>query len=400
MRGKSFLVALVVGLAVVVGAAQIASGAGFALYEGSARGNALGGALVGRADDPSALFYNPAGITQLPGLQVAAGATAIMPGTKVTTQGVTSDARGNVWFPPHFYTTYQYSDRLWFGFGAFSPFGLGVEFDPNWPGAYNNIKTVITTLNMNPNVAFKLNDQLSMAVGLNVMYFDLEMKRTVNPIPRIDTDLRGDSFGYGLNVAFHYKPTDWLSAGVSYRSRVSQHLSGTGKFSPNFFVFTDTNVHGAITLPDEVYFGVAVKPCELWSIEAGLVWMHWSTYHDLSITFDNLLGTQSTLKNWHDTMRYNLGVEYKANKWLDLRAGYVYDEEPIPADTADFIVPANDRHNFCVGSGFHFGSWNVDVSYTYIFITDRTIAERPTLHAAKISDGDAHLVGLTVGYKF
>ena len=365
--------------------------------------------MVGRADDPSALFYNPAGITQLPGLQVQAGTTAIVPATNVTMFGLTFETRDNVWVAPHFYTTYQYSDRLWFGFGAFSPFGLGVEFDPGWPGKISNIKTIISTINLNPNIAWKINDKLSMAVGLNVMYFDLDMKNTALDIPhirfpwspdnpRVDAQLRGDSFGYGLNVAFHYKPTDWLSAGISYRSRVSQHLRGTAKFMPNYSDLSDTNVHGAVTLPDEVYFGVAIRPADRWSIEAGLVWTHWSTYRDLAITYDNSLGTQSTPKNWHDTMRYNVGVEFKANRWLDLRAGYVFDEGPIPDSTADFIVPANDRHNFSMGSGFHIGPWNVDVSYTYVYVTDRAIDSVFQI-PAEIS-GDAHVVGITVGYKF
>lgn len=159
-------------------------GAGFALYEGSARGNALGGATVGRADDPSALFFNPAGVTQLPGTQVMAGATFIMPKTDVTTQaysgapGVTTTSESNV-APPHLYLTYQATDRVWLGLGVFSPFGLGTEFNSSWPGRYNSYNAVIQTMTINPNIAFKLNDRLSMAIGLDFMYFKLKLEQMV-----------------------------------------------------------------------------------------------------------------------------------------------------------------------------------------------------------------------------
>src|SRR5512143_3605041 len=119
MRRKSGFGVLFLAAVLVVAAAQQGFGAGVALFEGSARGNALGGAMVGRADDPSALFYNPAGITQLPGMQFMAGATAIIPSTTVETfQGgvkTSTDTEDNVWVPPHVYATYQFNDSLWFG---------------------------------------------------------------------------------------------------------------------------------------------------------------------------------------------------------------------------------------------------------------------------------------------
>ena len=121
---------------------QSGYGAGFGLYEGSARGNALGGTMVGRADDPSAIYYNPAGITQLSGMQVMVGATAIRPSTTVKTMTpageVSTESEDNTWIPPHLYGTYQVVDNVWAGVGLFSRFGLGTEFPSDWPGRYNS----------------------------------------------------------------------------------------------------------------------------------------------------------------------------------------------------------------------------------------------------------------------
>jgi len=164
-----------------------AYGAGFGLYEGSARGDALGGTLVGRADDPSALYYNPAGIVQLPGDQFMAGVTLITPMSDVTTLTplgkVTTSQERNWWYPPHAYYTHDFNDTVWAGLGIFSRFGLGTEFPDNWPGRYNSYYASIQSLTLNPDVAFKITDKLSVAAGFDATYFDLKLKRMVpNPV--------------------------------------------------------------------------------------------------------------------------------------------------------------------------------------------------------------------------
>jgi long-chain fatty acid transport protein len=406
----------------VLVSAQLSFGAGFALYEGSARGVALGGTLVGRADDPSALFYNPAGITQLPGLQVQAGATAIIPGTKVTTDfGLpgteeTEETKTNVWVPPHLYATYQFSDRVWFGVGTFSQFGLGTEFDANWRGRFNSYEAVIQTVTLNPNVAFKVTDEFSLAAGLDVMWFDLTLKNRI-PLgvpfasPEEDHALEGDSFGYGFNFAMHYQPCRWAKLGASYRSQVKQNVQGTAEFSgaapPG--VFTNTDVSGSILLPDMVFFGVALYPIERLSLEVGGVWNRWSNFDELRIDYETPIpGAPNTIvrnKSWHDTWRIQFGAEYKALDWLDLRAGYVFDEEPISDDHADYLVPAADRHIFSFGPGFRWNNWTLDLAYGYIHIEDREFTATPTQLAqgvlnSKFHDGNAHLISMSVGYKF
>jgi long-chain fatty acid transport protein len=416
MRGRSWLIALFMGMVSVIATAQLSFGAGFALYEGSARGNALGGGLVGRADDPSALFYNPAGITQLDGIQAQAGATFIMPGTTVVTHGElvppstatkSTDTEDNVWIPPSGYLTYQFSDRVWFGLGTFSRFGLGTEFPEDWPGRFNNYKAIIETFSINPNIAFKVTDQFSAAVGLEVMYFDLkwDRKNYVTGLGEVDASLKGDSFGYGFNLALHYEPCQYAALGASYRSQVKQHLEGDAQFSSS--VLGNPDVDGSVVLPDEVFLGVAVYPTPRLSFELGAIWTRWSTFNELGVNFDPpILGVIRNItvpKEWNDVWRYNFSVEYKLLDWLDLRAGYTFDESPIPTDHADYLVPANDRHMFSFGPGFRWNKWTLDLSYTYLLIKDRDdVPARPSegILPSDFEDGNAHLIGISVGYKF
>jgi long-chain fatty acid transport protein len=420
--GRLFL--LLVVIISVIFSAELCSASGFALYEASARGNALAGAMVARADDPSALFFNPAGITQLPGLQVMAGATVIMPSTKVTTyspKAVTTRTDDNTWIPAHLYATYQAADKVWLGLGVFSPFGLGTEFPSSWPGRYNSYEAVIKTIVVNPNIAFKVNDKFSFALGLDLMWFDLDLKRKIDTkafggFGDVNRELSGDSLGMGLNVAFHGQPFDWLKLGLSYRSQVTQNVTGDAKFikpakfpniPPFSSAFNNTTATGSITLPDELFFGAAVYPIKDFSVEVGAIWTRWSTYEALTIRYSKppLPGggnVYSDRKDWSDVWRPFIGFEYKATDWLDLRAGYAFDQEAINNVYADYLVPANNRHYFSVGPGFHWRNWSLDLSYSYLLITNRDSvpAHEPGVLPSSFSNGYANMVGVTLGYKY
>jgi long-chain fatty acid transport protein len=428
--GKGFSCVVLVGLACLLSCPQWALGSGFALYESGTRANALGSTLVGRADDPSAVFFNPAGITQLPGLQFMGGSIFIAPTTDVKTKGnilnpfskqeATNSVDGHVWLPPHLYMTYQINNSLWFGFGLFTPFGLGTEFDGDWPGRFNSYKAIIQSLNINPNIAWKINDQLSVAVGLDVMWFDLELRQKIpvqlpGVFTEVDQRLNGDSFGFGCNAAVRYQPFDWLAFGLSYRSQVTQDVEGQADFTKDLTLpgfFRDTAANGSITLPDTIFMGVTFYPSKDLSIEVGAFWTNWSTFDQLTINYDTPIipaaGGRSAVssvtreKKWHDTWRIHGGVEYKVNEWLDLRTGYEYDMEPSPDKHVDYLVPANDRHLFGFGPGIHWAGWNVDMSYMYLLITDRNVEARPSegILESEFRGGNAHLVGFSLSRKF
>ena len=420
MRARVWLLGCVLGIMVSFLVSPQCFGSGFALWEGSARGNALGQAVVGRADDPSALFYNPAGITQLPGFQVMAGGTAILLSTDVKNPTFGSQSTKDNWgFPPHFYATYQYNSRLYFGLGVFSPFGLATEFPRNWFGAFNSYDAEVESVTINPNVAYKLTDQLSIAAGFEAMWFGLNLKQLLlnqllGPIPAISPSIKlsGGTWGYGYNLAAHYKPCEFVSMGISYRSEVRQAGGLDTDFvqpaitgiTPGFEAHS--SAHTAVTLPDSVAFGLTFYPTKFLSWEVGAVWTRWSEFSALSFTFDQpfpVAGTVTFPKEWRDTWRFQTGVEYKACSWLDLRAGYIYDEEAIRSEFADYLLPSNDRHYFSVGPGFHWDRWTVDLSYTYIVVEDRDVTASLSpgyLNPSYLRDGNAHLIGASVGYKF
>ena len=390
-----------------------AFGAGFALYEGSARGNVLGAGLTGSADDPSAVFYNPAGITQLKGKQAMFGVTAITPMITVETPTASptdNDFKRNWYFPPHAYYTQQFSDKWWGGIGLFSRFGLGTEFDPTWPGRYNSYLGNIETVEINPNVAYKINDKLSIAGGVSLMYMSLDIKKKLSPaVGSPEFELDGDSWGWGLNAAIHYKPTDWMQAGVTYRSRVSQNIEGTAKVNPPVpaALLTNRNATGDVSLPDMIFAGVNFNVRPDLTLGGGLYWTRWETYKNLQINFDQPFGptgarTTSTPKNWDNVYRWMIGMEWKVTPNWDLRLGYAYDQAPEPDETVDYLLPDADRNMFSIGAGYHRNNWALDFSYTLMIIQTRDIVARPAdgILTSTMKDGTAHLFGFSYTYKF
>ncbi|GAB6175309.1 OmpP1/FadL family transporter [Desulfobaculum senezii] len=435
---KKCIVGLILALlcGALLGGTAFASGYG--IYEWSTRGNALGGTLIARADDPSAVAYNPAGITQLPGINTMAGLTVIAPNAEVKMASGHGNGKGadSAWAIPHAYYTHQLSDTAWFGVGTFSRVGLGTEYvdDENWAGRYNCSYAGIKSTSLNPNLAIKVTDKLSVAAGVEIVFLEFAFDKAEDldakvgssaPDPSSNTTdvkskTRAQGWAPGWNLAMHYKATDWLSLGAVYRSQVDMTVDGKTHFDANpgaaamisaippfKAAFGDrTDSKGTAPIPASTSFGIMVKPMDKLTVEVDAVHTDWSSYTDLTFEHANTNlgddGVSGSDKNWRDTWRYQFGVEYAMRDWMDLRFGYVWDESPIVDDHADYAVPGNDRQILTGGVGMRFDEWTVDLSYGYLWMKGRDIEARPDegVFESEIEDGHSHMVGLSVSYAF
>jgi Long-chain fatty acid transport protein len=199
---------------------------GFALNEYAARANAMGGAVIALADDASAVAYNPAGMTQLPGTQTMIGATVIVPKAEVTAGNqATTTTRTNFYVPPHAFITHQVSDKAWVGVGMFSRFGVGTEYLRDWGGTGKIYKADLATYSIAPNLAVKLTDNLSLGFGVELMYSSADLRK--RPTGANDMRMTVDGLGVGGQVSLHYIINDEWTAGFTYHT--SQQHTDTGK---------------------------------------------------------------------------------------------------------------------------------------------------------------------------
>jgi len=414
VRRKSTVLA-VAGMFLVL-ACGAAWGAGFALYEFSARGNALGGTMVGRADDPSAIAFNPAGITQIPGTSYMIGASFIMPrGTLTeTSSGTAVGLKEHTFIPPHIYYTKQMSETTWFGIGVLSRFGLGTDYPEDWFGRYNSYYSSIESVSINPNFAWKASDSLSLSVGVEAMWFEYDAKKKVdgtggkNPQPATDVDahLLGDDIGYGWNFGLLWKASEQTKVGFHYRSTVEQNISGTATFTYPSGAKAYSPAHGTIILPDMYMLGINHSLNKKMNVEIGAIYSRWSTYDSLDLTYDNYPGvgrrTVSTPKNYKNVWRYQIGLEWETSPEWTWRVGYVYDQSPVPDDTIDYQLPMSDRNIFSIGVGYTKGNKTWDVSYSYLLADDRDITGRAGTGVvnSSTSDMDTNIFAISYSVRY
>lgn len=423
---RSLLTTFALSLALVATTSAV-HGAGFANYETDARGFAMGNANVGRNDDASALYSNPAAITQLPGIQVKAGLSFIQPSIDVTTyestngsfsgQGTPTSMNSYTAVIPNIYGTYRINDDMAVGLGVFVPYGLKSDFPYHpdvWPGAFNNYFTEIKTYEIAPTFAYRLvhdqpwAKQISVAAGITFLRTDITLKRqyqvptTVISAGYTPFILDGSSWEYGYNLAIQYEVNDQLSFGIVYRSGFNVKV--TDASAEIVGVRSGNNAWGKINLPDSWSFGVNYSPVAPLNIGFQALRTNWGSYDKLTIqAFPDSAITVSE-KHWKDVWRYSLGGEYQVNNALALRAGVVIDKDPVNSKYADFMVPSNDRQLFSIGAGWTINQNVVlDFAYGYLKIKSSKIAARPAdgiMRDAFIHTGHAHIFSVSANFRF
>ena len=285
------------GLAVgLVAASTGVWAAGFALSEQSPAG--LGNAFAGGAaiaNDGSTIFWNPAGMVRLEGQQVVVGVHTIITsydwkddGTKTANPlepggendpaiGLTSTDGGVTSAIPNLYYTYNPGGDWVLGLGVNVPFGLATKYDEEWVGRYHATTSAIMTANINPSVAYKVDDKMSLGFGISVQYVDAELSNMIdfglmsqatmpgvlepgNPDYDIDAELTGDNWSYGFNLGMLYQFSDDTRVGFGYRSQVRHKVNGDADFTvPNTVssinpgiedvLFADRSADLDVTLP-------------------------------------------------------------------------------------------------------------------------------------------------------
>ncbi len=412
-------VAVAVAAASVVGV-HAAEAAGFALKEQSATG--LGGAFAGMSaggDDISAMFFNPAITTRTSGNSVAAAVSVIAPQVKIrdgsgsTITGTPlaggnggSDVADDVVLPA-FYAlwdldqTFNVGYKLRFALGVNAPFGLETDYNDGWVGRYHALQTQLSTLNVNPTIAFEPIRGLSLGAGLQLQYADAKLTNAVDfgtigalggitgAAPGLQDGrarITGDDWSYGFTLGALVEPWSGTRVGLGYRSKVKHTLRGRASFRLDDAgvgaavagatgAFANTDATADITTPESVNLGVYQALSARWALSGEAQWTRWSDFKDLTIKFANPAQPDSvTDDDWTDSWFLAIGVTYRpADAWT-LRAGYAYDQSPVPNKTRTPRIPDNDRHWLALGASYQpLPNLLLAAGYTHIFVRNADI---------------------------
>ncbi len=218
--------------------------------EAIARGNAF----VATADNPSAIYYNPAGITQLQGNNVEAGLYVVTGGyTYESPAGVKVDAKSQFVPVPQLYYAFSPENLpLSFGLGVYAPYGLSLDWGQNTPFRTVAEKGALTYLTINPVVAWKILPTLSVAAGPTINYSSADFTQGIGFVPNDTFRLQGDGWDYGFNAGGRWQPIVKLAFGINYRSTTTVDYNGTGEtIIPGIFSGT-TPANASIKFPQFV----------------------------------------------------------------------------------------------------------------------------------------------------
>jgi long-chain fatty acid transport protein len=430
----------VLAVAAAVLATSPAFAAGFGIFEQGTKAMGMAGAFTAQADDPSALFHNPAGIAFQEERDFALGFTWIrsleaefqgsdagFPGPGVSEEQETLSE-----FPPHAYWVQPMSQNWTFGLGVMTPFGLTTEWKdvPNFSGRFISHLASLTAIDVNPTFGWQATPNLGLAVGAIGRFSTVELERNVpqfNPFTQTVADiatlhLEGDfdNSGYGWNAGLlHRVGGGNFSWGLSYRSQISVDYEGDAELTQNltgtpFDALIATRlpfgstfpVETGIDFPDMASLGFAYRFTPTFLAELDLNWTGWSSFDKLDIVFpEGQLPSSTIPEEYEDANNYRLGFAWDTSATNQWRFGVVFDETPQPEPAVSPLLPDSDRLGYTLGWGHEGNRVDFDLALMYLTFDDRTRDENFSASAEDRAaeyfgtyNTEAVLLGLTLGF--
>ena len=413
------LLFLAAGLVLCQGSAN-AAGIYLAEQDASGAGNAYAGAAAA-ADDAGTIFYNPAGMTRIKGTQVIVAGQWINYAINFHNTG-SKDAFGapmsgtdggnagaNIVYP-NVYVQTQLGEKFRAGIGLEVPYGLITSYQNGWKGRYGAQTSDITDININPAVAYQVNDKLSVGAGFNAARMHAKLTNAIDEFATCvaieesqgksaavsvatchalgfndqandgGAQLTGDSWGYGYNAGVLYQVTEKLRAGLSYRSQQKFLIKGSASFQPDATwnagplpgatgLFQFTQAHAGIVTPDMWNLGVYHQCTDKLGTMANVTWTGWSVFDHLVVHYDNVHQPTTTLPlHWQDTITAALGATYRADDYWTLRGGVGYEQTPVRTTEQAPRIPDTNRIRLSVGGGYKIDAHNaIDIAYSHLF---------------------------------
>jgi long-chain fatty acid transport protein len=365
---------------------RYAHAGGYHVDEQDARATGRAGAVTANPFNASSIYYNPAGIAAIGGLEINVGGSLVAPTAsfRSVTTGVLTDADDKVSVIPLDYVTYRFGDLIGVGVGFYDPFGLALKWPETSPGRQIARETELRSYFISPTAAIDMSrwaPGLQIGAQLNLVPASVRVTRDVLLGSEFGgAALSGTAFGVGASGGVLYRPTGlkFMSFGVTYRSPVKLNVEGDVNFTASSVYRAQLPPDGtakfSFTLPQTLDFGVAVDFVPEWELEVDVDWTGWSTFQTTRIELPANQVTESR-RNWHDTATIRTGTEYLIANTVAVRAGVVWDRTPVPPETLDFVQPDANRLDLCLGVGGPFTkAIRGDIGAIYIPPTQQTTA--------------------------
>jgi long-chain fatty acid transport protein len=393
-------------------ACGVAHAGGFEIYEQSPAGVATAGAQTAEVDDSGAVFYNPARMTYIRGFSGMAAVNILNANSRARLPG-SPESQSNIWSAePTIYGVQRIGSRFAIGLGGFSNFAQIFEWPGTFPGRFLGYHLNLTTITVNPSVAFRPLPWLSIGVGIAIVPSQFELSKSLN-FGGADGNIHtsGTATGVGGNVGLFIRAVPrWLDLAFTYRSSVDLDFEGKAALTvPAELASLASpiqNMRTSITLPHNFTFAVGSHLLPHLSVDFETHLTLWDVFKSLTLTLTDPAapaGTPPTVQtqalNWRISYDLRLGFEYRLlDEALRLRIGGGYVRTPEPRATLIPLATDADRGLFSFGVGYHWSWGGVDASYLLVILPDRPSAE-PSFPATYDSIGHVIAIGLSLHFE-
>jgi long-chain fatty acid transport protein len=353
-----------------------ADAVGFRLPSQDAEAVARGNAFVATADTPSAIYYNPAGITQIKSQAAEAGLYVVNVGVKYDSPTGAHVENKSAFQPvPEIYYVHSLKDsKLSYGVGLYVPYGLSIKYPDDNPFRTLAIEGSLQYITLNPVVAWQILPTLSIGGGPTFNYSEVYFKRGIGFTKGDYFKFRGNDFDMGFNAGIHWQPLETLSFGAKYHYLTTENYGGHSEAKP---YSGSVPTSAEIRFPQFVVVGVSYRPTPDWNFEVNVDWTDWDNLDQ--IVFKGTAGGNQVFPlNWKSSYMYEFGVtRYLPNNWY-VSAGYFFSENSIPDRNYNPIVPDGDLHLPSLGFGHKGERWNWAVAYHFAINKTRTVENSQT----------------------
>jgi long-chain fatty acid transport protein len=398
-RGLPRLILLSLGLALII--STDADAVGFRLPNQDPEAIARGNAFVATADNPSAIYYNPAGITQLEGQNLRVGMYFVSAGVDYTSPSG-AKAKVNSDFQPVPQIYYVFSPKnsdFSFGVGIYAPYGLALDWGNNAPfrTLAENGKVLYATIN--PVIAWRVHPTLSIGIGPTINYSEATLQHGIGLIPGDSFKFTGSGVAFGFNAGVRWQPAKQWAFGASYHSETTVEYQGQSATSPSPPFPASTSTHGSLVYPQFVIAGVSFRPTENWNLEFDIDWTDWDSVKQV-VFKGTAFGDIPFAFNYRSSFMYEFGVTRQLGKGYFVSVGYFFSENSSPDKNFNPIVPDSDLHLGSLGFGHRGKRWDWAAAYHFGYNEERVVSgSQPGLADGKYSTLN-HGFNLSMTLKF
>lgn len=360
-----------------------------------ARALGMAGAFTAVADDGSAIYYNPAGISQIDGTVIEGGVASISPQLRYTTPADATEESTKRALAPTLFVTHRMTHRLSAGVGLYAPYARDAEIGDDLANGFASQRAKMVRTDFSAVIAYQVSAAVSIGGGLILGYSQVDQSLPAGPALRISDKMDGTGFGGIVGVL--WKVSEYLKTGLTYRTGMSVDHHGDRTMTVAG-VETKSNARARVHYPASLGLGIALNPTENLTLALDADWYGWSSMDQVTTRTDSWPDSTTRL-NAGNSRDIRIGGEYRLPAGWSLRAGYAHIQGAFPGTHIIPVQPDGDGHEADLGIGRKIGSWSIDFAYQYAVAREQNLTANIYGYNGK-QNISQHLLGLTAAYRF